>query len=72
MSLGRSLAKPLSKVKGADRAAIAAEGYGVPHAHIHLVPVNGPGELDPNRQSPATEPDLAHTASALRAAIEPR
>ncbi|MEJ2287644.1 MAG: HIT family protein [Deinococcales bacterium] len=72
MSLARSLAKALSKAMGADRAAMAVEGYGVTQAHIHLVPVNGPGELDPNRQSTATEPDLAHTASALHAAIEPR
>lgn len=57
---------------GADRAAMAVEGYGVPHAHMHLVHVNGPGELDPNRQSLATDADLAAVASALRAVIAPR
>lgn len=56
----------------ADRAAMAVRGYGVPAAHIDLVPVNGPGEVDPNRQSPATEVDLADTVGALRAAIGPR
>lgn len=70
MTVARSLAKPLSRAMEADRAAMAVEGYGVPHAHIHLVPVNGPGQLDPNRQAPATEDELATAEQALRAVIK--
>ena len=70
MALARSLAEPLSQALRADRAAMAVEGYGVPHAHIHLVPVNGPGRLDPNRQSPATEDELDTAAEALHAVID--
>ena len=69
MTLVRSLAEPLAQATGADRAAMAVEGYGVPHAHIHLVPVDGPGQLDPHRQSPATEDKLDTAAKALQAII---
>lgn len=70
MSLARSLAAPLTEATGADRAGMAVEGYGIPHAHIHLVPINGGGELDPCRQSPASEEELSTAARGVRAAIE--
>lgn len=69
MSIARSLARTLSMAMHAELAAMAIEGYGVPHAHIHLVPVNGPGELDPRRQSPASEADFSNAAKAILAAI---
>ena len=69
MILARSLAGPPRQAVGADRAAMAVEGYGVADAHIHLVPVHGPGQLDANRQPPATEDGLAPTAHALQAVL---
>lgn len=47
--LAHKLAKPLQKATGAKRIGMAVEGFGVNHAHVHLVPVNGGGELDPRR-----------------------
>ena len=66
LSLVRRLAVPLAKAMLADRAAMAVEGYGVPHAHVHLVPVNGGNELDPCRQVPASEDDLDVVAECIR------
>jgi histidine triad (HIT) family protein len=62
----RRLAVSLAEVLNVDRAGMAVEGYGVPHAHIHLVPINGGHELDPCRQSPASEDDLERMGQLIR------
>jgi len=37
----RVLAPPVAEAASAPRTALAIEGYGVAHAHVHLVPVWG-------------------------------
>lgn len=65
----RLLAPPVANAAGAPRTGIAVEGYGVPHVHVHLVPVWRGGDLDPCRQAPAAEDDLRAAAGRLRSAI---
>ena len=66
----RALAGPVAAAAGAPHAGIAVEGYGVPHVHVHLVPVWRGGDLDPCRQARATDAELRAAAERLRAAIE--
>jgi histidine triad (HIT) family protein len=63
----RVLAPPVAQAASAPRTALAIEGYGVAHAHVHLVPVWRAGELDPCRQAPAREASLQAAATRLRA-----
>lgn len=63
------LSRPVAAAAGAPHTGIAVEGYGVPHAHVHLVPIRRGSDLDPCRQSPATEAELRTAAERLRAAI---
>ncbi len=65
----RELASTVARAAGAPHAGIAVEGYGVPHAHVHLVPVWRGGDLDPCRQEPASEAALLEAAERLRAAL---
>ena len=65
----RALARPVADAAGAPHAGIAVEGYGVPHAHVHLVPTWRGGELDPCRQRPASDAELRVAADRLRAAL---
>ena len=65
----RTLTRPVAVAVGAPRTGIVVEGYGVPHAHVHLVPIWRGGELDPRRQSRASEADLGATAERLRAVL---
>lgn len=65
----RELAGPVARAAGAPHTGIAVEGYGVPHAHVHLVPVWRGGELDPCRQSPASALELGAAAERLRVAL---
>ena len=66
---GRMLAGPVAAAAGAPRTGVAVEGFGVPHAHVHLVPVWKGNDLDPCRHAPAGEAELAAVAGRLRAAI---
>lgn len=65
----RELMQPVAEAAGAPRTGIAVEGFGVAHAHVHLVPIWQVGDLDPHRHAPASEPDLKAAAERIRAAI---
>ena len=44
-------------------------GFEVPHAHLHLVPVNGEGELSFAHAKPASKEALAEVGAKIRAAF---
>lgn len=46
------------------RVGIVVDGYGVPHAHVHVIPTYKPGDI-PSNQNMETEPD--HTELAAMA-----
>jgi len=48
---------------------MALIGLEVPHAHLHLVPIDGLHDLDFRRASPAADDGLAATANRIRAAM---
>jgi histidine triad (HIT) family protein len=59
----------LREVTRATRVGMAVVGLEVPHAHLHLVPIDGLHDLDFRRARPANDEDLAATAERIRAAI---
>lgn len=44
--LSKKIAAALDKVIPCKRVGVAVVGLEVPHAHIHLVPLNGPFDID--------------------------
>ncbi len=42
----KKIASAIDKFSGAERIGIAVIGLEVPHAHIHLVPINGIHDID--------------------------
>lgn len=54
----KTVAHKLRKVTGAKRIGLAIEGFGVPHVHLHLVPVNKGNELNPLRAKRASKKSL--------------
>ena len=56
--VARLLANKIKKTLDAPRVGLAIEGFGVDHVHIHLVPVYGGNELNPERAKPASSEDL--------------
>ena len=63
------VARAIQQVTQATRIGIAVIGLEVPHAHLHLVPIDGLHDLDFRRARPAAEEELAATAERIRAAL---
>lgn len=47
--VAKKLAVHIKSKLNADRIGVVVEGYGVPHAHIHIFPISGPHEIEVNR-----------------------
>ena len=59
----------IQKAMECKRIAIAVEGFGVPHVHVHLVPVNSGNELNPERAVSATSEQLNMVQNKICQAI---
>lgn len=62
----RWLEAPLRRAIGSPRIGIAVEGFGVPHVHIHKVPVYRGGDLDPHRAKKSAADMLAGVAARIK------
>jgi histidine triad (HIT) family protein len=69
LPFARPVARAIQQVTQATRIGIAVIGLEVPHAHIHLVPIDGLHDLDFRHARPAAEEELAATAERIRAAL---
>jgi histidine triad (HIT) family protein len=65
----RMLSGPVAQAQGTPRTGVAVEGFGVAHAHVHLVPVRQGNDLDPCRQAAAGADELEQAAKRLRRAL---
>lgn len=66
MAVCKKIEPAIRKASGAKRVGIAVEGFAIPHAHIHLVPINSGNELDSNRAKPASDETLAAMAEKIK------
>lgn len=66
MKFAQKVAKGIKAATACARVGVAVIGMDVPHAHIHLVPLNSEGDLDfkkPKLQLP--EAEMIHIAAAI-------
>lgn len=59
----------LKDSSSARRIGVAVEGFGVPHTHIHLVPVNAGNELNPTRAKELTREEALFWERKLKEAF---
>jgi histidine triad (HIT) family protein len=69
MVFAKPVANAIRSVTGAARVGCAVVGVEVPHAHLHLIPVDGVGDVDFRKASEADQEDLAAMAERIRAAL---
>jgi histidine triad (HIT) family protein len=62
----KKVAKGIKSALGPKRVGVAVEGFGVPHAHIHLVPINKGYELNPNNAKPMDKEELKKIGEKIR------
>ncbi len=67
--VAKQLSKPLQQATDAKRIGIVIEGFSIDHVHLHLVPINNEGELDPHRAKDAVAADLEALAEKIKSAI---
>ncbi len=58
MIAAKKIAKLLKEKLNPKRIGMVVEGFGVSHVHIHLIPINNPYELNPEKAKSATEDEL--------------
>ncbi len=66
----KRVAKGLKKVCPCIKVGEAVVGLDVPHAHVHLLPLNKAGEVDFSHHVEMTPDELKALASEIAAAIE--
>jgi histidine triad (HIT) family protein len=65
----RPVAAAIRQITGAQRVGMAVVGIEVPHAHVHLVPIDKIADLDFRKAQPADDADLAAMAGRIRDAL---
>lgn len=66
----KRVAKGLKKVCPCIKVGEAVVGIDVPHTHIHLVPLNKPGDLSFSHHVEMTPDELRDLAARIAAAVE--
>ena len=66
--VSKKLAIHIKEKLNADRIGVMVEGYGVPHAHIHLIPLDSPHNFEayPGKDRSEETSKIHETAELLR------
>ncbi len=66
MAFAKTVAAAIEKAILCERIGMAVVGLEVPHAHIHLIPLNSMADMDFSRKMSPTPDELAATAEQIR------
>jgi histidine triad (HIT) family protein len=71
MVFAKRIARAIDRTIPCKRVGVAVLGLEVPHAHIHLIPINELEDINFGRAKLKPEPEeLAETAALIRSALE--
>ena len=71
MLFAKQVAIAIKKVIECKRIGVAVVGFEVPHAHIHLAPINGLYDIDFSKPKlQLSNEEFVETAKAIKAAFE--
>lgn len=66
----KKVAKALERAVPCKRIGVTVIGLEVPHAHIHLIPINSEADMSFSKARPAADPDeMKRIADAIAAAF---
>jgi len=70
MPFAKRVARAIDKVMDCKRVGIAVLGLEVPHAHVHLIPINNLGDINfANPKLEISNEELAKIAEKIRQAL---
>lgn len=64
--IAKELSKALKQAVGSKKVGLAVEGIFIPHAHIHLIPVNKGNDLNPTMAKRGDPKELSKIAKDIR------
>ena len=67
MAFARKIAPAIEKAVPCKRIGVAVVGLEVPHAHVHLIPLNSMADMNFNHKLNVSQDELAATAAEIRA-----
>ena len=62
MMKAKEIARRLKSKMKSKRVGMIVEGFGVPHVHVHLIPINEMKELNPERAKISSDEELEEIA----------
>jgi histidine triad (HIT) family protein len=69
MKFAKSIEPAIKKAIPCKRIGVAVIGLEVPHAHVHLLPLNSMADMDFNDKLKVTQEELTETAEKIRAEL---
>lgn len=71
MQFSKKVAKAIEKVVPCERIGVAVVGLEVPHAHVHLIPINSVGDINFAREKlKLSETEFEQLATQIRAQLD--
>ena len=70
MAFAKKVAPAIEKAIPCKRIGMAVIGLEVPHAHIHLIPLNSLADMDFTHKIKPSQEELAETAALIRGYFE--
>ncbi len=65
MLIAKKIAQNMKNKLNTKKIGFAIEGFGVPHVHVHLVPVNEGNDLNPTNAKSSNHEDLENMKNLL-------
>ena len=69
MAFAKKVAQAIEKAVPCKRIGVAVIGLEVPHAHVHLIPLNSMQDMNFNHKIKPTQNELAEMAEKIRAEL---
>jgi histidine triad (HIT) family protein len=66
MLKAKEISKMMKERLKPKRIGMVVEGFGVPHVHVHLIPINKEHELNPERAKRSSNEELERIARILK------
>jgi histidine triad (HIT) family protein len=67
MAFAKKIAPAIEKAIPCQRIGVAVVGLEVPHAHVHLIPLNSMADMNFHNKMKPSQEELAATAEKIRA-----
>lgn len=69
MSFAKVLAEAIRRATACQRVGLSVVGLEVPHAHLHLIPINAVGDMDLHAKTNPSADELARVAERIRSFV---